>query len=517
MADTATDQTTNNTETRAARQAKRSADWRNIWRIHFYAGMIAMPVLAVLALSGLLILYTDAVEDFLVPELRKVDASDTDQTSLDDQAATVRATYPDQILVAVNPPWEADRSTEFIVEGDEALAVYVDPYSGEILGDRPVDASLVGWANTIHGNLFIGQTIPVPTPAGLFGEEPIMTELEVGDLLVELVACWTIVLIASGIYLWFPRKGGIGRGLFVPRLAKRGRARWRDIHALTGIYTGAILAFVLLTGLPWSGYWGGTFDWATAELQMGWNWPEDDPASTEVSLGDLDRFGTEVGWIQQDLPASATSQAGGAAPLSLDRVAEAATIEGATMRRTIWLPVDGEPHHEGGPSSSLGTYTVGNYWPQTVDTERTIYLDQFTGEKVGEFGADQYETLGWVASWGIDTHMGTQLGIVSRVLMTVVCLGLLASTGSAAVMFWRRRRRTGGFGAPNRPVDASLGRAATLVAIGLSILFPLVGMSFLAVAGVDRIVIRNIGPTRTAFGMTPKATQATSANEQQTP
>jgi uncharacterized iron-regulated membrane protein len=31
--------------------------------------------------------------------------------------------------------------------------------------------------------------------------------------------------------------------------------------------------------------------------------------------------------------------------------------------------------------------------------------------------------------------MGTQLGIVSRTLMTLVCAGLLTSTGSALVMF----------------------------------------------------------------------------------
>lgn len=27
-----------------------------------------------------------------------------------------------------------------------------------------------------------------------------------GDRIVELAACWTIVLIVTGIYLWFPQK-----------------------------------------------------------------------------------------------------------------------------------------------------------------------------------------------------------------------------------------------------------------------------------------------------------------------
>jgi uncharacterized iron-regulated membrane protein len=116
-------------------------------------------------------------------------------------------------------------------------------------------------------------------------------------------------------------------------------------------------------------------------------------------------------------------------------VAQAAADDGASGRFTIHLPVDGEPHHEGTPPSAYGAYTIANHWPQRADDERTIYLDQFSGQNLGEYGADQCGTVGWVASWGIDAHMGTQLGIVSRTLMTLVCAGLLTSTGSALVMF----------------------------------------------------------------------------------
>ena len=64
-------------------RAKASRQWRSVWRIHFYAGMFAIPFILLMAVTGLVILYTQPLQDLTQGDLRK--ASSTEQTvSYDD-------------------------------------------------------------------------------------------------------------------------------------------------------------------------------------------------------------------------------------------------------------------------------------------------------------------------------------------------------------------------------------------------------------------------------------------------
>jgi len=111
-------------------------------------------------------------------------------------------------------------------DGETSLNVYVDPYTGKVLGDQDPGAGIVGLSNRLHGFLNNDSlTVPMPTLGGVFGDEPTFTDMAVGDMALEVFACWGLVLAITGIYLWWPRKKGTGKALFVPRLNKTGRAR----------------------------------------------------------------------------------------------------------------------------------------------------------------------------------------------------------------------------------------------------------------------------------------------------
>ena len=68
--------------------------WRSVWRLHFYAGMFAMPFILLMAVTGLIILYTQPIQDLTQGDVRTVSAG-ADRVSYDDQAAAVEAAYPD--------------------------------------------------------------------------------------------------------------------------------------------------------------------------------------------------------------------------------------------------------------------------------------------------------------------------------------------------------------------------------------------------------------------------------------
>lgn len=91
------------------------------------------------------------------------------------------------------------------------------------------------------------------------------------------------------------------------------------------------------------------------------------------------------------------------------------------------------------------------------------------------------------------------LGIVSRILMTLLCVLTIWSIVSGLVMFWKRRRK-GTLGLPRRPVDVRLGKRLTIAAVALGIVFPQWGVTALVILAFDRFVIRSVPALRTAFG-----------------
>src|SRR5690606_12469868 len=85
----------------------------------------------------------------------------------------------------------------------------------------------------------------------------------VGDWLIETAAGLGIVLVVTGVFLWWPRGGRWMRAFSVGRAPRRLVAR--DVHRLVGIVVAPVLIFYLLTGLAWTGVWGDrlTQAWST--------------------------------------------------------------------------------------------------------------------------------------------------------------------------------------------------------------------------------------------------------------
>ena len=95
--------------------------------------------------------------------------------------------------------------------------------------------------------------------------------------------------------------------------------------------------------------------------------------------------------------------------------------------------------------------------------------------------------------------MGTQMGVVSRVMMTALCLLTLWSVFSALVMF-TKRRRPGEIGLPRRPIDVKISRRMGIIVAVMAVAFPLWGVCAVLLLAVDRFVIRHNRHLRVLFG-----------------
>src|SRR3546814_20433184 len=96
---------------------------------------------------------------------------------------------------------------------------------GRVLGAIDPDRRLSAVVQRIHGSLLMGVG---------------------GGILVELAASWAMVLILTGLYLWWPRGRGLA-GVVWPRLSLGGRAAVRDLHAVHGIWVSGLALILLVT------------------------------------------------------------------------------------------------------------------------------------------------------------------------------------------------------------------------------------------------------------------------------
>ncbi|MFT4089837.1 MAG: PepSY domain-containing protein [Asticcacaulis sp.] len=438
--------------------------YRAIWRWHFYAGLIVAPFLLILSLTGAIYLFNDEINDATMPHLRFVETV-TDPMPVSHLMRSALHDYPGTVT-RVDMPSAANRSAIVFVRTDDNQdqRVAVNPQTAEVLGAYIYAQTLVGFADRMHGSLTLGT---------------------IGDRIVELAACWALVLIITGLYLWWPRGLKGPGGIVYPRLWLKGRLFWRDIHAVTGIWSAAVIIFLILTGLPWAGVQGNVVKQVAASVGVGYpasnrnyNAPKSDP-TMKGALG-------EAPWTLEDTPLPKSDPHAGhpghhIAPAQKDEAAIAG-VDAITAQ----LMVHGltQPYRLFMPSGPEGVYTVYTY-PDQPEGQRTLYFDRYSSALIREIA---YADYGWAAKaieLGVQLHMGNYFGLANQVLMLLACVTIVMLVISGFIMWWRRRPE-GEAGFPARIPDTRLRVATGLLIIG-GMLLPLMGASLIIVWVIDRI------------------------------
>lgn len=441
--------------------AQRRGFYRSVWRWHFYAGLLTMPLLLVLALTGAIYLFHDQIEDAAHASLRFAPPrrADLPPSRL---LAAVRAVHPGEIA-RIDLPSDPRRTAQVFVTParGEPLRVFVDPGTARVHGAFVYTRTLVGFADTVHGSLMLGR---------------------VGDAVVELAACWALLLVATGAYLGWPRGRG-WRGALWPDWRARGRAFWRSLHASVGAWTAALIVFLVLTGLPWAGVWGELLRAGLQPLGLGY------PAEHRHPIASAPRVGQAVGgapWTLRDapLPSSHPHRHPGARDVGIDAVARTLAAHGLRAHYRLSLP-----------QGAGGVYTAVVY-PDRPQGQRTVHVDRYTAAVVGDTGFADYGLGAQAVEVGVQLHMGRYFGGANQALMLLACIGIFALSLSGAWMWWRRRPR-GRLGAPPAPAPARL-RTVALIALACGLAFPLLGASLLLVYALDRLVIARV-PRWAAF------------------
>lgn len=446
--------------------------YRAVWRWHFYAGLFAIPFLLMLSVTGIIYLFKPQLDALMYSEL--VFVSPRSQTaSADDQLMAVQMAYVGSTIKAYSPAPAADRSAKFDITASDKrnLFVFVDPYDARVIGDYDADNNLQNYAVLLHGELMIGR---------------------VGDTLVELAACWALVLMITGLYMWFPRSGSGIRGTLLPRLlTKSKRIFWRDIHSTIGFYGSLLVIFMIFTGLFWTGFWGEKFASVWSDFP-----PQKDAGSVSstVVTGSLNTTADKkIAWAAEQMPMPESHGAHDHSKMMT------AIQNGAPMSKGIDLSTVENIAKQNNliagysimfPQKETGVFTISAPLGDPYG-QRTIHVDRFSGEILANVGWQDYAAVPKTVTLGISLHEGLVFGIWNQILMLLAALTVFTLAVSGTIMWWRRRP-SGKLGAPPPPEDHRIWKTAVIVIVLMGILFPLVGISLIVVLLLDYLVISRV-------------------------
>jgi uncharacterized iron-regulated membrane protein len=424
--------------------------YRTVWRWHFYAGLFVMPMVLLLAATGAVFLWKPQIDRW---EERAFHGPAGGQAVLPSaQRAAALAAFPDARLVSYRlPERPGDAAMVHIaLPGGEGMRdVFVSP-QGRVLGALDAERRLTALDQKLHGQLLVGRP---------------------GSWLVELAASWAIVMIATGLALWWPRGAGLA-GVLWPRLHLRGRLLWRDVHAVTGLWVSAFALVLLLTGLPWADAWGHAFK----------------AARTELGLVKGEQDWTLGGRAPDAGRAMAHGQHDHAAMLATAR--DRATEQAATFDRIVArarlerlaFPVLVQP-----PGTAGGVWTVKSE-TQNRPLRATLRLDGRTGAlRSREDFADKH-VVDRVVGYGIAWHEGQLFGLANQLIGTATALALIALSVTGFLL-WRRRGPGAGLGPPPRPTRPRLPTALAIVLAACLVWLPLFAASLALLWLLDRFFL----------------------------
>lgn len=462
--------------------AHRAARYRTIWRWHFYAGLLVIPLVLVLASTGAIYLFKPQIDAF--EERGFTGLPDRGSVSPDEQVQAALSAFPGARLHFYRiPAREGDAALVHVAlpGGTGMRDVFVSP-EGTVLDSLGSDTRIAQVVHDLHGQLLLGRK---------------------GSWLVELAASWAIVLIVSGLYLWWPRGRGAA-GVVWPRLGAGGRLFWRDLHAVTGFWVSGLALVLLVTGLPWADVWGSAFRGLRAEMgwvrgQQAWTVGGRAPGAG----GEDHAMHDHAAMLAADPdPRAAAAQAmAGHHAHGGPNGASFAEIVAEAKSRHLPFPVvvvpPGAPGAFGAPASLQ--WTVRS---DTQDRPRAVTLrfDPATGrETARETFADKHP-IDRVVGYGVAWHEGALFGWINQLigLATALMLMTLAISGFA---MWRKRKPDDVLGAPALPpVPARIGGVMAIVIV-LAAVLPMLAMSLVGIVLIERLVLARVAPVARWLGI----------------
>lgn len=196
---------------------------RRWWlKVHRWLGLSLGIVLLVAAATGSAMLIADPLDKALnAPLFRAPNASKVDYPTV---VTRLKEDTGPGASLTLRPPRSEGETLQANVRGGWSGTIFMDPATGEVLGHRAESGTVVGFLFTLHSSLLGGET---------------------GKAVLTLAAFAYVLMLVSGIYLWWPVRWSQA---FTIRWTASKLRTWFDWHRVTGAVLGMLVLISVVSG-----------------------------------------------------------------------------------------------------------------------------------------------------------------------------------------------------------------------------------------------------------------------------
>lgn len=191
-------------------------------KLHLYCALIAGVFILIISLTGALFVVSESIDHALNPRFFRVTPGGV-RLPVERIVNLVRAAYPGEQVVHVRMPVRPVDTMKVALR--RRLLVFVNPYTGDILGARDPLTPLLVRIQQFHTGRVAGPT---------------------GRRVVGIATIIALFLVVSGLYLWWQRK-------ILKASPRTSFKRFNfDLHNVLGFYSAIILCLTLASGIVMS-------------------------------------------------------------------------------------------------------------------------------------------------------------------------------------------------------------------------------------------------------------------------
>ena len=355
-----------------------------IRQFHLILALSVGLVFAVAGLTGSVLVFDHAIDEALNSKIIFVHEN-KNQPRLSYQSLlknAKQAVGEEYYISAVIAPRHPESSQMFWYkshdENDERLReIYLNPYTGAVLGTRIWGEYFTTFLYSLHYTLLLGDT---------------------GKNIMGAVGMGSLILLCSGLYLWWPR---LGKRRWKTALsmklkgAAKSQKRHYDWHRLSGIYSSLFLIILVISGTA-----------------MEWKKP----------------FSVLVGTI---LPVSKTGpsvlEEGRVGRITVDRaIAIAGSQFPDSQFDRVYFPHD--------PSEPWRLTFTPPHDPKVENGYNRLAIDPVSGKILSYQDWNEAKSGDALVHWMFPLHSGEALGIIGR--MIVFLSGLMPTILCVTGIIW---------------------------------------------------------------------------------
>lgn len=358
-----------------------------IFKLHRYIGLAVGLLLVLIGLTGSLLVFHSEIDDLITSQqfgrVTPVGQSLSPEKILE----ISQAAYPDWQAFGIEIPEDshhpyklnmsaANANSQIYLDG--RYEIFINPYTGYIMGDRPERYTFYRLILNLHYRLFAEK---------------------IGITIVGITGLLLLILSITGVALW-PGWRRLITGFKIKWKAHPKRVNF-DVHKFTGIITSGFLVLLAFTGICYSFY-----EFTDSLINALILSPQ--PAETPVSQPGL-----------------------GKRSLGLSQILKQADVALPNAQTTVVYLA----------TSPEDTFWVYKKFSENTDKlANLVHLDQYTG-KVLRLDNQQTQSLSkQIWKYIAALHFGTFGGIKTRILYVFLGIAPLILFMTGFIM-WRGRKR----------------------------------------------------------------------------